>query len=151
MLPKRTSASYFYVLLHARACLTAAPAAAYLLTAAAASSSAAALSLSPANIFPLPSFAPFQYGGELPSNGEGKELHEWKGSARKPNSLSTSAGKGECWSAVEVSLAAAQQWGGTGDTLMTTEEASLAFCILKKSYLQVRPRAENFYGRGVEN
>jgi hypothetical protein len=36
-------------------------------------------------------------------------------------------------------LAAAQQWGGTGDTLMTTKEASLAFYILKKSYLKVRP------------
>ena len=46
MLPKRTSASYFYVLLHARACLTAAPAAAYLLTAAAASSSLQVLLLS---------------------------------------------------------------------------------------------------------
>ena len=61
------------------------------------------------------SFTPLQYGGELP-----KELPK----------------KGECWSAIEaIPFAAAQQWGGTSDTLMTTEDASLAFCILKKSYL----------------
>ena len=49
--------------------------------------------------------------------------------------------KGERWSAIEaVPFAAAQQWGGMGDTLMTTEKASLAFSILKKSCLEVRVR-----------
>ena len=62
------------------------------------------------------SFTPLQYGGELPK-------------------------KGERWSAIEaVPFAAAQQWGGMGDTLMTTEEVSLAFFVLKKSCLKVRPR-----------
>ena len=86
--------------------------------------SAAAHLLSPANISPLLSsyhpiilsFTPLQYGGELPK-------------------------KGERWSAIEaVPFAAAQQWGGMGDTLMTTEKASLAFSILKKSCLEVRVR-----------
>ena len=86
--------------------------------------SAAAYLLSPANISPLLSsyhhinlsFTPLQYGGELPK-------------------------KGERWSAIEaVPFAAAQQWGGMGDTLMTTEKASLAFSILKKSCLEVRVR-----------
>ena len=81
--------------------------------------------------FPSPiilSFTPLQYGGELP-----KELPK----------------KGERWSAIEaVPFAAAQQWGGMGDTLMTTEEASLAFSILKKSCLEVRVRLA-VYGRGV--
>ena len=64
------------------------------------------------------SFTPLQYGGELP-----KELPK----------------KGERWSAIEaVPFAAAQQWGGMGD--MTTEKASLAFSILKKSCLEVRVR-----------
>ena len=98
--------------------------------------SAAAYLLSPANISPLLclsyhpvillsyhpiilSFTPLQYGGELP-----KELPK----------------KGERWSAIEaVPFAAAQQWGGMGDTLMTTEKVSLAFSILKKSCLKVRP------------
>ena len=65
-------------------------------------------------------FTPLQYGGELP-----KELPK----------------KGEHWSAIEaVPFAAAQQWGGMGDTLMTTEKVSLAFSILKKSCLEVRVR-----------
>ena len=65
--------------------------------------------------FPLPS-RPFVYGGELPK-------------------------KGERWSAIEaVPFAAAQQWGGMGDTLMTTEKASLAFSIPKRSCLEVRVR-----------
>ena len=89
---------------------------------------------SPANISPLLSFyhpiilssyhpiilsfTPLQYGGELP-----KELPK----------------KGERWSAIEaVPFAAAQQWGGMGD--MTTEKASLAFSILKRSCLEVRVR-----------
>ena len=73
-------------------------------------------------IFPLSyhpiilSFTPLQYGGELPK-------------------------KGERWSAIEaVPFAAAQQRGGMGDTLVTTEEVSLAFSILKKSCLEVRVR-----------
>ena len=62
------------------------------------------------------SFTPLQYGGELPK-------------------------KGERWSAIEaVPFAAAQQRGGMGDTLVTTEEASLAFFVLKKSCLEVRVR-----------
>ena len=62
------------------------------------------------------SFTPLQYGGELPK-------------------------KGERWSAIEaVPFAAAQQRGGMGDTLVTTEEVSLAFSILKKSCLEVRVR-----------
>ena len=62
------------------------------------------------------SFTPLQYGGELPK-------------------------KGERWSAIEaVPFAAAQQWGGMGDTLVTTEDVSLAFSILKKSCLEVRVR-----------
>ena len=66
------------------------------------------------------SFTPLQYGGELP-----KELPK----------------KGERWSAIEaVPFAAAQQRGGMGDTLVTTEEVSLAFSILKKSCLEVRVR-----------
>ena len=66
------------------------------------------------------SFTPLQYGGELP-----KELPK----------------KGERWSAIEaVPFAAGQQWGGMGDTLVTTEEASLAFFVLKKSCLKVRVR-----------
>ena len=66
------------------------------------------------------SFTPLQYGGELP-----KELPK----------------KGERWSAIEaVPFAAAQQWGGMGDTLMTTEKASLAFSIPKRSCLEVRVR-----------
>ena len=90
--------------------------------------SAAAHLLSPANISPLLSsyhpiilsFTPLQYGGELP-----KELPK----------------KGERWSAIEaVPFAAAQQWGGMDDTLMTTEKASLAFSILKRSCLEVRVR-----------
>jgi hypothetical protein len=90
--------------------------------------SAAAHLLSPANISPLLSsyhpiilsFTPLQYGGELP-----KELPK----------------KGERWSAIEaVPFAAAQQRGGMGDTLVTTEEVSLAFSILKKSCLEVRVR-----------
>ena len=60
------------------------------------------------------SFTPLQYGEGLPK-------------------------KGERWSAIEaVPFAAAQQWGGMGD--MTTEKASLAFSILKKSCLEVRVR-----------
>ena len=99
---------------------------------------------SPANISPLLSsyhpiilssyysiilsFTPLQYGGELP-----KELPK----------------KGERWSAIEaVPFAAAQQWGGMGDTLMTTEKASLAFSILKKSCLEVRVRLA-VYDRGL--
>ena len=67
-----------------------------------------------------------QYGGELP-----KELPK----------------KGERWSAIEaVPFAAAQQWGGMGD--MTTEKASLAFSILKRSCLEVRVRLA-VYDRGV--
>ena len=95
--------------------------------------SAAAYLLSPANISPLLSsyhstIHPLQYGGELP-----KELPK----------------KGERWSAIEaVPFAAAQQWGGMGDTLMTTEEVSLAFSILKKSCLEVRVRLA-VYGRGL--
>ena len=101
--------------------------------------SAAAHLLSPANIsfllsFYHPiipiilSFTPLQYGGELP-----KELPK----------------KGERWSAIEaVPFAAAQQWGGMGDTLMTTEKASLAFSILKKSCLEVRVRLA-VYDRGL--
>ena len=108
--------------------------------------SAAAYLLSPANISPLLSshhsyhpiilsyypiilsFTPLQYGGELP-----KELPK----------------KGECWSAIEaVPFAAAQQWGGMGDTLMTTEKASLAFSILKRSCLEVRVRS-SVYDRGL--
>ena len=74
------------------------------------------------------SFTPLQYGGELP-----KELPK----------------KGERWSAIEaVPFAAAQQWGGMGDTLMTTEKASLAFSILKESCLEVRVRLA-VYGRGL--
>ena len=72
------------------------------------------------------SFTPLQYGGELP-----KELPK----------------KGERWSAIEaVPFAAAQQRGGMGD--MTTEKASLAFSILKKSCLEVRVRLA-VYGRGL--
>ena len=70
------------------------------------------------------SFTSLQYGGELPK-------------------------KGERWSAIEaVPFAAAQQWGGMGDTLMTTEKASLAFSILKKSCLEVRVRLA-VYDRGL--
>ena len=70
------------------------------------------------------SFTPLQYGGELPK-------------------------KGERWSAIEaVPFAAAQQWGGMGDTLMTTEKASLAFSILKRSCLEVRVRS-SVYDRGL--
>ena len=73
-------------------------------------------------------YLPLYYGGELP-----KELPK----------------KGECWSAIEaVPFAAAQQWGGMGDTLMTTEKASLAFSILKESCLEVRVRLA-VYGRGL--
>ena len=76
----------------------------------------------------IPSFTPLQYGGELP-----KELPK----------------KGERWSAIEaVPFAAAQQRGGMGDTLVTTEEVSLAFSILKKSCLEVRVRLA-IYDRGV--
>ena len=91
--------------------------------------SAAAHLLSPANIslsyHPIIlSFTPLQYGGELPK-------------------------KGERWSAIEaVPFAAAQQWGGMGDTLMTTEKASLAFSIFKKSCLEVRVRLA-VYDRGL--
>ena len=74
------------------------------------------------------SFTPLQYGGELP-----KELPK----------------KGERWSAIEaVPFAAAQQWGGMGDTLVKTEEVSLAFSILKKSCLEVRVRLA-VYDRGL--
>ena len=92
----------------------------------------AAAYFSPANISPLLSsyhpiilsFTPLQYGGELPK-------------------------KGERWSAIEaVPFAAAQQWGGMGDTLMTTEKASLAFSILKRSCLEVRVRS-SVYDRGL--
>ena len=70
------------------------------------------------------SFTPLQYGGELPK-------------------------KGERWSAIEaVPFAAAQQWGGMGDTLVTTEKASLAFSILKESCLEVRVRLA-VYDRGL--
>ena len=88
------------------------------------------LTYSLVQIFPLsyhpiiPSFTPLQYGGEVPK-------------------------KGECWSAIEaVPFAAAQRWGGMGDTLMTTEKASLAFSILKESCLEVRVRLAVF-GRGL--
>ena len=79
------------------------------------------LQIFPLSYYPIIlSFTPLQYGGELP-----KELPK----------------KGERWSAIEaVPFAAAQQWGGMGDTLMTTEKASLAFSILKRSCLEVRVR-----------
>ena len=75
------------------------------------------LQIFPLSYYPIIlSFTPLQYGGELPK-------------------------KGERWSAIEEEyFAAAQQWGGMGDTLMTTEKASLAFSILKKSCLEVRVR-----------
>ena len=38
--------------------------------------------------------------------------------------------------------------GGMGDTLMTTEKASLAFSILKRSCLEVRVRS-SVYDRGL--
>ena len=119
MRPKQSSASYIYifsVLLHALDGL--------LLIAA--DKCCCLLTLS-CKYFPSPiilssyhpiilSFTPLQYGGELPK-------------------------KGERWSAIEaVPFAAAQQRGGMGDTLVTTEEVSLAFSILKKSCLEVRVR-----------
>jgi len=116
MRPKQSSASYIYifsVLLHALDGL--------LLIAA--DKCCCLLTLS-CKYFPSPIILssyhpiihPLQYEGELPK-------------------------KGERWSAIEaVPFAAAQQWGGMGDTLMTTEEVSLAFSILKKSCLEVRVR-----------
>ena len=116
MRPKQSSGSYFSVLLHALDGLLR----------SAADKCCCLLTLS-CKYFPSPiilssyhpiilSFTPLQYGGELPK-------------------------KGERWSAIEaVPFAAAQQWGGMGDTLMTTEKASLAFSILKRSCLEVRVR-----------
>ena len=125
MRPKQSSGSYIYTFLFCCTCLMGCCE----LLRSAADKCCCLLTLS-ANISPLLSFTPLQYGGELP-----KELPK----------------KGERWSAIEaVPFAAAQQWGGMGDTLMTTEKVSLAFSILKKSCLEVRVRLA-VYGRGVEN